>query len=123
VKTGFAVSAGKFSSRDHVVEYWILHDTDRNGSERLFGGVLVVYDKGEQNEPKFKWSDRGRQFYINEQRIVLGKEFILYVNDADGSPRKVILPLGIAQNTFSTSAPKTRNSLMTFWDKHIAPSL
>lgn len=131
VPMSFGHASGSHTSFSRVTEYWILWDeVEKAGvkSKDYVGGVMVTYDEGTENEPKFTWSDRRHKFFIDNQEISLGQKFVLYVNDENGKPIRITIPKETADELFSkkpASSPESREEfwkkLEEFWKKQVIP--
>lgn len=123
----FQEYGASFRTPTHAIECRILFDrgevTKSLKDATVIGGLLVNYVVGEPNEPKFIWSDIIQELRAKSRRGPSGRSFTLYVNDAQGNLKKLILPQELGQKAFPPSSQCTQESLTAFWNKHVEPNL
>ena len=112
----------------HVVECHILaHAGVIDGAftdPSIVAGFLVNYTTGEPNEPKFTWADLSGKFLVRtRRRPPSSRSFTLYVNDAQGNRRELILSQEFGQKAFPPFGTYSREMCLAFWNNHVEPNL
>jgi len=112
----------------HVVECHILaHAEVVDGvyaDPSIVVGFLVNYTTGEPNEPRFTWANLREKFLVGtHRRPPSSGSFTLYVNDARGNRREMILPQEFGQKAFPPFGTYSREMCLAFWNQHVEPNL
>jgi hypothetical protein len=124
---------GEFDTPEGIVVKYAAHGRTINGysTGRPVTVVLIRYQRGGADTPKFDWqctttAEGDSEFRVGGTLVQDGigsKGTGLLVNGSDGRLRSIEVPWGTLAELFRRDASPSRAQLLDYWDRVVRPAL